>query len=82
MGKGIGITRKQYKNIKQKDHQEMNAFLVRWWQDGYKEGLAAKKAKVSPADIEKAIREVKGMGEARVSAVMQRIYKLYEEEKK
>ena len=34
---------------------------------------------ISPADIENAISGIKGMGETKVKAVMQRIYKLYEE---
>ena len=80
MAKKVGITRQQYKDIKKKDHQQMNAFLIRFWQDGYNEGLAAaKKANISPADIENAISRIKGMGETKVKAVMQRIYKLYEE---
>lgn len=80
MAKKIGITRQQYKDIKKKDHQQMNAFLIRFWQDGYNDGLAAaKKTNVSPADIENAISGIKGMGETKVKAVMQRIYKLYEE---
>jgi len=82
MTKKAGITRQQYKDIKRKDHQQMNAFLIRFWQDGYNDGLeAAKKAGVSPADIENAIRGIRGIGEAKVKAVMQRIYKLYEEAK-
>ena len=80
MAKKIGITRQQYKDIKKKDHQQMNAFLIRFWQDGYNDGLAAaKKTNISPADIENAISGIKGMGETKVKAVMQRIYKLYEE---
>lgn len=41
MAKKVGITRQQYKDIKKKDHQQMNAFLIRFWQDGYNDGLAA-----------------------------------------
>ena len=41
MAKKAGITRQQYKDIKKKDHQQMNAFLIRFWQDGYNDGLAA-----------------------------------------
>ena len=37
MAKKVGITRQQYKDIKKKDHQQMNAFLIRFWQDGYLE---------------------------------------------
>lgn len=81
MAKKIGITRQQYKDIKRKDHQQMEAFLIRFWQDGYNDGLkAAKKANIPPADIENAISGIKGMGETKVKAVMQRIYKLYEKE--
>ena len=79
--KQIGITRQQYKDSKKKDHQQMEAFLIKFWQDGYKEGAAAKKGSVLPADIEGAIRGIKGMGETRVRAVMQCIYKLYQDEK-
>lgn len=80
MAKKIGITREQYKNIKKKDHKQMEAFLIRYWQDGYIDGIAAaKKANITPADIEKAISSIKGMGETKVNAVMQRIFKLYEE---
>lgn len=82
-GKKIGITRQQYKDIKRKDHQQMNVFLLKFWQDGYKEGFAAaKKENVSPGDIETAIRNIKGMGEKRLNAVMQKIYNLYQEERK
>lgn len=81
MAKKIGITRQQYKDIKRKDHQQMEAFLIRFWQDGYNDGLkAAKKANVSPADIEDAISGIKGIGKTKVKAVMQRIYKLHEKE--
>lgn len=80
MAKKTGITREQYKNIKKKDHAQMEAFLIRYWQDGYNDGMAAaKKANISPADIEKEIKDIKGLGEVKVNAIMQRIYKLYEE---
>ena len=75
----MGITRQQYKDIKQKDRRQMNNFIIRVWQDGYNDGLSAKKNVVSPEDIENAIRGVRGMGETRVDAVMRQIYKLYEE---
>lgn len=77
-----GITRQQYKELKKKDHQQMNDFLLRFWQDGYREGLAAgKKSDVTLKDMEKAIRSIKGMGETRVNAVMQQVYRLYEGDK-
>ncbi len=82
MAKKVGITRQQYKDIKKKDHQQMNDFLIRFWQDGYNDGLAAaKKANISLADFENAISGIKGMGETKVKAVMRVIYRLYEEAK-
>jgi Fic family protein len=79
MAKKMEITRQQYKDIKKKDHREMNEFLIRFWQDGYNDGLkAAKKTKISPAEIEQEISEIKGMGEVKTKAVMQKIYKLFE----
>lgn len=74
-----GITRQQYKDLKKKDHRQVNDLLARLWMDGYSEGMAAKKVRVTPEEIEREIRKIRGMGETRVNAVMGRICKLYEE---
>ena len=77
------ITRSQYKEIKKKDHAQMSDFLTRVWQNGFNDGLKqAKKSKaaaVKQGDIEKAIANVKGIGEVKLKAIMQQVYKLYEE---
>ena len=77
------ITREQYKNIKKKDHVEMSRFLFKVWQDGYNDGVAAAKkskaATVKPRDIERALGNVKGIGDIKVKAIMQQVYKVYEE---
>lgn len=77
------ITRQQYKNIKKMDHVQMSKFYTRVWQDGFNDGIKAgkknKAAAVKPGDIEKTITDLKGIGEVRLKAIMQRIYKLYEE---
>lgn len=76
------ITRQQYKDIKKKDHTQMSEFFAKVWQDGFNDGIkSAKKsaaAAVKPGDIEKAISEVKGIGDVKLKAIMQRVYKLYE----
>lgn len=83
MKKQVGITRQQYKDIKKKDHAQMNAFLLRFWQDGYKNGVAAgKKGNIPLPSIEKAISKIKGMDATKVEAVMKEICGLYEEERK
>ena len=77
------INREQYKNIKKMDHVQMSEFYTRVWQDGFNDGIkAAKKSKtavVKPGDIEKALQGLKGIGEVKLKAIMQRIYNLYEE---
>lgn len=77
------ITREQYKNIKKMDHVQMSAFYTRVWQDGFNDGIKAgkknKAAAVKPGDIEKAIEGLKGIGEVKLKAIMQQVYKLYEE---
>ena len=76
------ITRQQYKNIKKMDHVQMSDFFTRVWQDGFNDGIKAGKknrAAVKPGDIEKAIAGLKGIGEVKLKAIMQQVYKLYEE---
>lgn len=77
------ITREQYKNIKRMDHVQMSDFYTRVWQDGFNDGIKQGKknraAAVKPGDIEKVIASLKGIGEVKLKAIMQRIYKLYEE---
>jgi hypothetical protein len=75
-----GLNRKQYKIIKAYDHKQMESFVTNIYNEGRNDGIEeAKKANIKPADIENAISGIKGMGETKVNAVMQRIYKLYEE---
>ena len=79
------ITRQQYKNIKKMDHVQMSDFFTRVWQDGFNDGIRAGKknraAAVKPGDIENAIAGLKGIGEVKLKAIMQQVYKLYEEAK-
>lgn len=77
------ITRQQYKNIKRMDRVEMSDFYTRVWQDGFNDGIKAgkknKAAAVKPGDIEKVVASLKGIGEVKLKAIMQQVYKLYEE---
>ena len=79
------ITRQQYKNIKRMNHIQMSDFYTRVWQDGFNDGIKQRKknreAAIKPGDIEKAIAGLKGIGEVKLKAIMQQVYKLYEEEK-
>lgn len=77
------ITREQYKNIKRMDRVQMSDFYTRVWQDGFNDGIKQGKknraAAVKPDDIEKVIASLKGIGEVKLKAIMQQVYKLYEE---
>ncbi len=74
------LTRDQYKGIKRKDHNQMTEFVTEIYNLGRDDGIKeAKKTDIRPADIEEAIAGVRGIGEAKLKAIMERIYNLYEE---
>lgn len=79
---GSLITNEQYRDIKKKNHKQLNDYILRIWQDGYNSGvMAARKGKattVKPTDIENALGQIKGLGEMNIKVIMQQIYKLYE----
>ena len=75
-----GLTRDQYKAIKKNDHNQMAQLLTEIYNEGRNDGIKdAKEKRISPADIEKAIAGVKGVGEAKLAAIMKEVYRLYEE---
>lgn len=77
-----GLTRDQYKAIKKKDHNQMATMITEIYNEGRNDGIKeAKAARIAPTDIEKAIAGVSGIGEKKLDAIMQTIYKLYEEAK-
>ena len=76
------ISREKYKEIKKMDHTEMSDFFTGVWQLGYdhrkKEEKAENKAAVTLEAIKEAIKGIKGIGEVKLNAIMDNIYKLYE----
>lgn len=77
-----GLTRDQYKAIKKKDHNQMATMITEIYNEGRNDGIKeAKAARIAPADIEKTVAAVKGIGETKLKAIMEGIYKLYEEAK-
>lgn len=75
------ISRDKYKEIKRMDHTSMSEFYTKVWQEGFDNGVKAgndnKEAAVTPEDIREVIKEVKGIGEVKLNAVMKRIDTLY-----
>ena len=62
----VDINRKMYKKIKSMDRREMSDYVC----NVYKEGITA--------GINEEIKQVKGVGDTKRQAIMERITKLYE----
>lgn len=75
------ISRDKDKEIKRMDHTSMSEFYTKVWQEGFDNGVKAgndnREAAVTPEDIREVIKEVKGIGEVKLNAVMKRIDTLY-----
>lgn len=75
--KQLKLTRKEYKQIKKMDHNDMQKFIVNMYMEGYKTGLSSS-ATVTPEQIEKIITDTKGVGEIKKKAIMEKITMLFE----
>lgn len=75
------ISRDKYKEIKRMDHTSMSEFYTKVWQEGFDNGVKAgndkREAAVTPGDIREVIKGVKGIGEVKLKAIMERIDTLY-----
>ena len=75
------ISRDKYKEIKRMDHTSMSEFYTKVWQEGFDNGVKAgndkREAAVTPEDIREVIKDVKGIGEVKLNAIMERIDTLY-----
>jgi len=75
------ISREKYKEIKRMDHVSMSEFYTKVWQEGFDSGIKANKeektAAVTPEDIREVIKDVKGIGEVKLKAIMEQIGALY-----
>lgn len=75
------ISRDKYKEIKRMDHTSMSEFYTKVWQEGFDNGVKAgndkREAAVTPEDIREVIKDVKGIGEVKLKAIMEQIDTLY-----
>jgi hypothetical protein len=69
------INRKMYKKIKTMDRTEMAEYLTNLYQEGINAG---RKRMVTPEQINEEIKKVKGIGEVKRQAIMEKITQLYE----
>ena len=76
--KDIVINRKEYQNIKKKDHNQMNLYLQNIYKNAYMYGFKAGTESVPGIDIteiKKALLSVKGLGEKRVADILEALEK-------
>ena len=73
----LELTRKVYKDIKKKDHQQMNDFLKTMYKLGFDDGLAS--ATIDYDVLKEVLLEVKGIGLIKAEAVINRLKELDKE---
>jgi len=78
--KDIVINRKEYQDIKKKDHNQMNLYIQSIYKSGFEEGVKSVPG-TDIADIEKVLLGIKGLGAKRVAAIVAALEKEMKSEK-
>ena len=81
--KDIVINRKEYQDIKKKDHNQMNVYIQSIYKSAYMDGFKAGTESVPGIDIteiKKALLNVKGLGAKRVASILEALEKEFENE--
>ena len=73
----LELTRKVYKDIKKKDHQQMNDYLKTLYKLGFDDGISS--ASIDYDVLKKVLLEVKGIGLIKAEAVINRLKELDKE---
>ena len=73
----LELTRKVYKDIKKKDHQQMNDYLKNLYKLGFDDGISS--ASIDYDVLKKVLLEVKGIGVVKADAVINRLKELDKE---
>lgn len=73
----FNLSRKVYKDIKKKDHQQMNDYMTALYKQGFDDGLAS--ASIDYDVLKKVLLEVKGIGVVKAEAVINRLKELDKE---
>ena len=73
----FNLNRKVYKDIKKKDHQQMNDYMTALYKQGFDDGLAS--ASIDYDVLKKVLLEVKGIGVVKAEAVINRLKELDKE---
>ena len=73
----FNLTRKVYKDIKKKDHQQMNDYMTALYKQGFDDGLAS--ATIDYDVLKKVLLEVKGIGVVKAEAVINKLKEIEKE---
>ncbi len=73
----FNLNRKVYKDLKKKDHQQMNDYMTALYKQGFDDGLAS--ATIDYDVLKKVLLEVKGIGVVKAEAVINRLKELDKE---
>lgn len=67
----FNLNRKVYKDIKKKDHQQMNDFMTALYKQGFDDGL--KSASINYEALKEVLLSVKGIGLVKADAVINKL---------
>ena len=73
----FNLNRKVYKDLKKKDHKQMNDYMTALYKQGFDDGLAS--ATIDYDVLKKVLLEVKGIGVVKAEAVINRLKELDKE---
>lgn len=73
----FNLNRKVYKDLKKKDHKQMNDYMTALYKQGFDDGLAS--ASIDYDVLKKVLLEVKGIGVVKAEAVINRLKELDKE---
>ena len=69
--KTFNLNRKVYKDLKKKDHQQMNDFITAVYKQGFDDGL--KSASINYETLKEVLLSIKGIGPLKAEAVINKI---------
>lgn len=69
--KTFNLNRKVYKDLKKKDHQQMNDFMAEVYKQGFDDGL--KSASINYEVLKEVLLSVKGIGLVKAEAVINKL---------
>lgn len=67
----FNLNRKVYKDIKKKDHQQMNDYMTALYKQGFDDGL--KSASINYEALKEVLLSVKGIGLVKADAVINKL---------